>query len=171
MLRKSLSSLSTRFYAIVALAIATSAILATILLSLAIENAYEMRDLHLSDVTESAVSILEDLNTQVEEGKLTLEEAQAEGQRLLSAIRYGDSGYIFAYDGNHIARVYPIKPDWIGTDKSDLQDVNGVYLIQELVKIAKTQAAARLSITSPSPARIFRKQNSAMRSGSNPGNG
>ena len=33
-------------------------------------NAYEMRNLHLSDVSETAVSILEDLDTQVQDGQM-----------------------------------------------------------------------------------------------------
>ncbi|MDV7145759.1 methyl-accepting chemotaxis protein [Tropicimonas sp. TH_r6] len=145
MLRKRLSSLSTRFYAIVALSFVLTAILSQILLSLAVDSAYEMRDLHLADVSESAVSVLEDLQAQVESGTLTLEEAKAEGHRVLSAMRYGESGYFYAYDGDHVARVLPTKPEWIGQDKSDLKDVNGVRLVEELVRIAKTEGKGSLT--------------------------
>lgn len=145
MLRARLSKLSTRFYAIVVLATAMMAILSQVLVSFAVDTAYEMRNLHLRDVSETAVSVLEGLEAQVENGTMTREEAMAEGHRLLSALRYGESGYFYAYDGNHVARVLPTKPEWIGTDKSDLTDINGVQLVVELVKIAKTQGNGSLT--------------------------
>ncbi len=145
MLRNRLSSLSTRFYAIVVLSIALTAILSQVLLSLSVDNAYKMRNLHLADVSESAVSVLLDLQAQVEDGKLTLEDAKAEGQRILLAMRYGETGYFFAYDGDHIAKVHPTKPEWIGKDKSDVVDVDGVRIVEEMVRIAKTQGKGALT--------------------------
>ena len=51
MLKDRLSSLSTRIYAIVAIAMVLTTITSQVLLSLAVDNAYKMRDLHLADVT------------------------------------------------------------------------------------------------------------------------
>ncbi|NDR56485.1 HAMP domain-containing protein [Pseudoruegeria sp. M32A2M] len=112
------------------------AILAYALLNLAVENAYEMRNLHLRDVSETAVSVLEDLEKEVTAGRMSRQEAQAEGHRLLSELRYGESGYFFAFDSNHVIKVLPTKPEWVGKDKSDVKDVNGVPIYVELVKVA-----------------------------------
>ncbi|RYH10172.1 methyl-accepting chemotaxis protein [Tropicimonas sp. IMCC6043] len=134
-----LHKLSTRFYMIVLVATVLMAILSETLLSLAVDNAYEMRDLHLSDVTESAVSILDTLESQVQDGTLTREEAMQEGAWHLNQLRYGTSGYFFAYDGNGIARAHGSKPEVIGTDQSGMTDVHGTEIVRGLLDIAMSQ--------------------------------
>ena len=50
--------ISARIYAIVALALLSIVVLSEMLLHFAVKNAYEMREQHLSDVTDTAISIL-----------------------------------------------------------------------------------------------------------------
>ena len=56
----------------------------------------------------------------------------------LSAIRFGETGYIFGYDGQGTRIFNGNNPAGVGTNYFQLQDANGVYLIQDLLKAAKS---------------------------------
>jgi signal transduction histidine kinase len=45
--------------------------------------------------------------------------------------------YIYAYDFNGTNIAHPFKPDWIGTDKLNLTDPNGILIIRDLINVAK----------------------------------
>ncbi|WP_424932332.1 methyl-accepting chemotaxis protein [Amaricoccus macauensis] len=128
--------LSTRIYAIVALAVLLTAFLAWTLLSLAIQNAYDMRERHLSDVVDTAISILADLDRQVAEGGMTLDEAQAEGQRIMMSLTYEEIGYFYVFEHDVTIVAHPILTDWVGTNQEEYEDINGLKLFKELRRVA-----------------------------------
>ena len=45
--------------------------------------------------------------------------------------------YIYAYDFNGTCLAHPFKPDWIGTDKLNFTDPNGILFIRDLINVAK----------------------------------
>ncbi len=145
MLKKILSRLSTRFYAIVALAVLMTAVLSVVLVSLAVDNAYAMREKHLSDVTDTAVSVLTELEAQVADGSLTRDEAMAEGRKRLNDLTFGDGGYFYAFDTKNIYQVHPSHPEWIGTDQSGYKDVKGMPLFVEMNKLAAAQGSGAIT--------------------------
>lgn len=145
MLRARLSRLSTRFYAIVAIALLLTAGLSQVLLSLATGNAYAMRELYLSDVTGTAMSILTDLEHQVDGGILTREDAQSEAKRILNTLSFGNAGYFYTFDHDLNIVVLPVKPEWVGTNKSDFEDVNGLKIYQELRDVSLENGAGAVT--------------------------
>ncbi|PRY24366.1 methyl-accepting chemotaxis sensory transducer with Cache sensor [Aliiruegeria haliotis] len=144
MLQKSLSRLSTRFYAIVVLATVLTAILAQTLLSLALDNAYATREHHLSDVVETAVGVLGDLDAQVRDGILTQQEARSEGQRILTELRYGEAGYFYVFDHDLNIVAHPFLPDLVGTNQADYEDAEGLKVYKELREIALKDGSGML---------------------------
>ncbi len=62
--------------------------------------------------------------------------AMEEAMDYIRAIRYGDSGYIFVYDSEGDTLVL-LGGEAEGTNRWDLQDTYGTYLIQDLIKAAK----------------------------------
>ena len=46
--------------------------------------------------------------------------------------------YIYAYDFNGTNIAHPFKPDWIGKDKINQTDSNGVPYIRNLIEVAKS---------------------------------
>lgn len=62
-----------------------------------------------------------------------LEQRQALAKQMLDTVRFGGSGYFFAYDSAGICRVLPVKQEWVGNSKWGNQDKNGKYLVQALV--------------------------------------
>lgn len=57
---------------------------------------------------------------------------------ILRSLKYGDSGYIFGYDSNGVRIVAGDSTQGVGDNFWDLQDKKGNFLIQDLIRNAKT---------------------------------
>ena len=136
--------ISARIYAIVALAAFALVALSETLLHFAVENAYEMREQHLSDVTDTAIGVLADLQKQVDSGQLSLSAAQAEGARRLSALRFDKSGYFYALDHKGVIRAHATMPQWIGQSQLDYSDPYGKKIFVEMVALAEGAGSGAL---------------------------
>lgn len=68
-----------------------------------------------------------------------IKEAQAkkEVRTILSKLRYGSDGYFFAYDRHGTNLVHPIQPELIGKNLLQLQDEDGDFLIEALLREAQ----------------------------------
>jgi len=64
------------------------------------------------------------------------EESRKLALQAIDAMRYGENGYIFIYDSQGITISLPDK-SVVGTNRWDLQDANGDYIVRELIKAAK----------------------------------
>ncbi|PTQ70674.1 methyl-accepting chemotaxis protein [Celeribacter persicus] len=145
MLRAHLSKLSTRIYAIVAVAVIMIAVLTQIILDIARDSAFSMREHHLSDVVDTAVSSLDVLQRDVQSGALTEEEAKKAGQDILMSLRYDETGYLFALDFDNRVIAYPTKPEWIGQDQSGYTDTHGTKIFIAMSDVAKTQGGGTIT--------------------------
>jgi len=139
-----LSRIHTRIYAIVLISVLALAVVAEIMLHLAVTNAYELRERHLSDVTDTAISMLAELQAEVEAGKIDLAQAQAEGRRRLTELRYGGAGYFFVLDMDLVVQVHPTMPDWVGKSEAGYQDYFGVPIFQKMRDIVVQQGGGAL---------------------------
>lgn len=136
MLKKLFQRLSTRIYAVVALATLLTAVLTQILLSQAIENAYKMREQHLSDVVETGLGELHALQEDVDTGRLSLEDAQEMAKDHLASLRFGTSGYFFTFDEDMTILSHGAKAELVGTNQSGYTDANGLPLYVALRDMA-----------------------------------
>ncbi|TCO74136.1 methyl-accepting chemotaxis protein [Rhodovulum euryhalinum] len=141
---EALYKISTRIYAIVVLALGLTAFLSVFLLLRAVDNAYDMRAKELHSLTETAISLLAELDGKVQAGTLDPEEAREQGRILLSTFRFGHDGYFFAFDEAMVFRAHPFRPEWVGTDQSGFEDINGLKLIQEMNQVVRTKGAGRV---------------------------
>ncbi|MBY6057907.1 cache domain-containing protein [Leisingera daeponensis] len=137
--------LPVRIYALGALALSLMAVLTYLLLSQSVKNAYEMRYTELHNVTDTAVSLLHDLEEGVKAGRFTVEEARQIGRERLTALRFGESGYVFVFDHDLVVQAHPVVPDWVGTNQGAYEDVTGIKVFQELEKIAAAKGAGELT--------------------------
>jgi len=81
---------------------------------------------------------------------MTVERAQEEAKRALSAMRYEGQEYIFVYDSTGTLLVNPAVPSMIGTHRLDLKDPNGIPYVREMLEIAK-QGRGHASFSYPRP--------------------
>ncbi|MBU0643809.1 MAG: cache domain-containing protein [Alphaproteobacteria bacterium] len=145
MIRAQLSKLSVRIYAIVVIAVVLIAVLTEILLNLAYNSALAMREQHLSDVVDTAIATLIEIDDQAKAGALTHEQAITLGQETMMKMRYGESGYFFVLNNQNIMIAHPIKPELNGTDQTDIKDTHGTYIFQEMIEIATTKGRGALT--------------------------
>jgi len=98
---------------------------------------YDNYDSTLKSQVEIVVSELSSLVTQMEAGILTEEQAKLVGADIVRQAKYGENGYFWADDseGNNVVLLG--KADVEGTNRLDLQDKEGTFIIQELIKNAK----------------------------------
>ena len=59
-------------------------------------------------------------------------------QRILSAMIYGDEGFIFVYDYDGTNLVSPRQTWLINTNQIDLQDSEGTYVVREFIETARS---------------------------------
>lgn len=87
---------------------------------------------------QSALSIVQYYYDRQQDGSLSEEEAKDAAKEAVRAIRYNDDqgGYIWidASDGTLI--MHPILPEQEGTNRMQLQDCNGVMILQQILKVA-----------------------------------
>ena len=65
-------------------------------------------------------------------------EAKEEVRTILTKLRYGSDGYFFAYDSEGTNLVHPILPELVGRNLLHIQDNDGDYLIEALLREAKS---------------------------------
>jgi len=93
-------------------------------------------DVLIKSEVESAIAMLTHIYGRYEKGEITLEEAKMLGANSLREMKYGEEGYFWADDleGNNIVL---LGKDTEGTNRLEFQDVNGKFIIKELIQLAK----------------------------------
>ncbi|MEZ8061816.1 MULTISPECIES: cache domain-containing protein [Vibrio] len=99
------------------------------------DSLIKSRENALKDTVDLAFDAIEHIYNDPE-----IQEAHAKtGVRsILSKLRYGSDGYFFAYDRHGTNLVHPIQPELIGRNLLQLQDEDGDFLIEALLKEAQT---------------------------------
>ena len=93
-------------------------------------------DALIKSEVESAVTMLNHIYGRYEKGEITLDEAKKLGADTLRDMRYGEEGYFWAdtLEGDNIVLLGNATE---GTNRYEFQDVNGKYIIKELIAKAK----------------------------------
>jgi methyl-accepting chemotaxis protein len=96
------------------------------------ETLVEARKTDLRNLVDVAHSIVEPFY------RSSSDSAKADAIKLLQQFKYGKDGYFFGYDGNSVRIFSGNDTNNLGKSYADYKDVNGVYLINELVKQGKS---------------------------------
>ena len=124
----------------------------------------EKFDMMIKNQVLSAITKLEQLYEQSQTGEITLEEAKKRGEDLLRGLRYGEGkkGYFWADtpEGVNIVSFGNEKVE--GTNRMNMQDAKGKYLIQEIIANGLKPEGGytdywfpKLGETEPSPKRSY----------------
>lgn len=136
--------LPARIYALGGMAIALAAMLTFVILTRAVDNAYDQREQELSHLMDLAFSQLNELEKQVQAGMMTAQEARVAGRARLESMQFGTAGDFHAFDFDLVIQANAFLPEWVGTRQPDLEDENGVKIYIEMLEIAETQGAGSL---------------------------
>ncbi|QPM89644.1 methyl-accepting chemotaxis protein [Pseudooceanicola algae] len=129
--------IAPRIFSIILVSIIASGTLAFSIYEIAVRNIYTMREAHLRDIVESANSLLISLQERVDNGAMERSDAQAEAVRLLEAISYDGTNYIFAFDKNLDVVAHGGNPALNGTNQRGHQDPDGIMVFQELGRVGQ----------------------------------
>lgn len=130
-----------------------------------IENKYYSdKETALRNVVESAFNIFEYYQDKVNNGSLSLEEAQAEAAAEINKLRYDEKEYFFGYDLSGITKILGSDPTKAGTNRFDIKDDNGNYFVREMIEVSKEKGEGfvtyyypKLGEKEPSPKLSFVK--------------
>lgn len=95
-------------------------------------NMLDDRKEKTKNLVEVGIGVLEYHHRLAASGKLSNDEAIAAAREVLRQMRYDKDNYFFGFSTSGRYYLHPGKPEWEGTDKSDLKDSNGKFLIREL---------------------------------------
>lgn len=104
------------------------------------DNTLDSYKSEIKSEVQSAISIVETCYEDYKSGSISEDEAKLKAKETLRGMRYGDdnSGYFWIDDTDYNLVMHPILQDQEGTNRKDLTDKNGVKIIQEIMKVAKT---------------------------------
>ncbi|PLV60162.1 methyl-accepting chemotaxis protein [Thermotoga sp. KOL6] len=103
------------------------------------------------NLVETAYGILEKAYEMEQKGELTRDQAKDLAKSLIGKIRYDDGNYFWINDTHPRMIFHPIKPELNGQDLSDYKDPNGVYLFNEMVKVAQEKGEGFVEYHWPKP--------------------
>jgi methyl-accepting chemotaxis protein len=133
-----LNRVFTRILLLAGLALGSLAVVGYVVIEQSRDNLFEQKKNEVKHLVEAAVSIVVDADKRAQKGEITREEAQASAKRAISAMRFGNNDYVFAYDFKGTMLVNPMKSELIGTNRFDERDPNGKYFIREFIEKGKT---------------------------------
>jgi len=97
-------------------------------------ESYKTKELELKNHVEVAMNALKGISANPEFG--TLEEKKQVAKEVIKNMTYGDDGYFWINDSNHILIMHAVKPENVGKSMKESKDPNGVMIYQEIVKTA-----------------------------------
>lgn len=94
--------------------------------------------LNVKSQVQTALTLVQHYYDRQQSGELTEEQAKEQAMEALRVIRYNDDqgGYIWIDDTDFNLVMHPILPDQEGSNRKELQDCNGVMIIQEIMNVA-----------------------------------
>jgi methyl-accepting chemotaxis protein len=126
-------TIARRLAVLVAVAILVSAAAIVVQLSATREIMWQERQSAIASQVHSALSIVKEMATAADAGKLDKTEAQARAKATLRAIRFGQNDYVFVYEHTGTNLVLGPRPELEGKNMIDAKDPNGVAYVRELV--------------------------------------
>lgn len=88
---------------------------------------------------ENAINLLTTYDNIYEKQKVPLEERMKTVKEIIRGIHYGVDGYFWIDTFDVINVLLPPSPEKEGSDRSKLQDPDGIYFVRDLCEIAKTK--------------------------------
>ncbi len=106
------------------------------------KESYKSKEIELKNHVETAVNIIKSIaqNPTFD----SLEEKQKVAKEVIKNMIYGEDGYFWINDSNHVLVMHPIKPENVGKNMYESKDPNGVMIYQEIVKAANANEKGAL---------------------------
>ena len=100
-------------------------------------ESYKIKESELKNHVETAINTIKGISES--STFATLEEKQKVAKEVVKNMLYGEDGYFWINDSNHVLVMHPIKPENVGKNMYESKDPNGVMIYQEIVKVANAK--------------------------------
>ncbi|RQR21146.1 hypothetical protein DIE23_38530 [Burkholderia sp. Bp9143] len=87
----------------------------------------------LSSLVDGAISVVNYYYEASQRHEVTENEAKERAKQVLSAMRYGKTGYVTVNDSNGISLVQPFGQSFVGKNVLDLTDSDGHHIVREVI--------------------------------------
>jgi len=102
------------------------------------ENVYELKEKELNSVLEIVMLDVKNIYDDGKNKNLNDEEIKKEIAKKLHLYKFGiDKDYFFSYDYNGIGVAHGQNQSFIGVNRLDVKDSNGIYTTKELIKVSE----------------------------------
>ena len=140
-----------KLWAIIALmSLGTSALIGVSLFSLYMTQFNDRQD-RTRDLVEVAHSTLNYYYQNAVNDGSDLEQAKQQAFAAIRALRYEEKEYFWINDMNSTMLMHPINPALEGKDMSNFEDIDGVKVFSEFVKVVNEEGAGFVSYKWPKP--------------------
>jgi PAS domain S-box-containing protein len=104
------------------------------------ESIIEQKKVMIKELTNSAWSILNEMDQEVQKGIFTIEEAKDEAILIVKNLKYGENfkDYFWITDMHPRMIIHPYRPDLKGADLNEYSDPEGKKLFVECVKVVES---------------------------------
>jgi methyl-accepting chemotaxis protein len=155
---KSFDRVFTRILLLAVLAVALLGGISFMVIQEGQRQLFEQKKSDIRHVVETAAGIVADYGKRAAAGEMTVEQAQEQAKRALSAMRYEGQEYLFVTSPEGVNLVNPAVPKLIGTNMFNMRDPSGKPFVQEMLEIGKngghgfeSYSFPRLGSTEPTP--------------------
>ena len=89
---------------------------------------------------QSTIAVLQSEYDKVQAGEKTEEQAKEDAREIIRVMRYRDdqSGYFWIDDTDYILIMHPVLPEQEGNNRYELEDQDGVMIIQSIMKVCQS---------------------------------
>ena len=89
---------------------------------------------------QSTIAVLQSEYDKVQAGEKTEEQAKEDAKEIIRVMRYRDdqSGYFWIDDTDYTLIMHPVLPEQEGNNRYDLEDQDGVMIIQEIMNVCQS---------------------------------
>jgi methyl-accepting chemotaxis protein len=148
---RSLKSVGTKIYAIIALCFFTFIVIDAYQIWSAKASLESQRWAEIKHLTEVARSAVQAEYAASQAGTITAEEAKTRAAARVAGLRYGDGGYFWINDFQARMLMHPVKPELNGQDMRDYKDPNGKAFLAEATRIAERDGQGYVDYEWPRP--------------------
>ncbi len=103
------------------------------------------------NLVEVAYSVMQEYNSMVQAGSMSLEDAKKMASSQIEHMRYNEKDYFWINDLQPAMIMHPYKPELNGKDLSGSKDPNGKHLFVEFAKVSKESGGGFVDYMWPKP--------------------
>ena len=101
------------------------------------KESYKSKEIELRNHVEAAINTVKGIAQ--DPTFVSLEEKQKVAKEVIKNMIYGEDGYFWINDSNHVLVMHAVKPEIVGKNMYDSKDPNGVMIYQEIVKVSNAK--------------------------------